>query len=135
VPLDVIPVEINEPFQARGALYISDNRVADFNSTGVVDIFVRRMFIRAGDNTILPPWAKFVRGIIDSPDLQPTAARDNIQRNNPAFEFLQKRLGELIVERLTYLAKKEPNKFKQINIWITTTLKGWHIFMMTFSSR
>jgi len=122
VPLDVIPVEINEPYQARGALYISDNRVADFNSTGVVDIFVRRMFIRAGDNTILPPWAKFIRGIIDSPDLQPTAARDNIQRNNPAFEFLQKRLGELIVERLAYLAKQEPNKFKQINIAILIEL-------------
>lgn len=128
VPLDVIPVEINEPYQARGALYISDNRVADFNSTGVVDIFVRRMFIRAGDNTILPPWAKFIRGIIDSPDLQPTAARDNIQRNNPAFEFLQKRLGELIVERLAYLAKKEPNKFKQINIWHHYHLKGMAYF-------
>ncbi|MEH2306657.1 heat shock protein Hsp90 family protein [Nostoc sp.] len=126
--LDLIPVEINEPFQARGVLYISDSRVADFNSTGVVDIFVRRMFIRAGDNTILPPWAKFIRGIIDSPDLQPTAARDNIQRNNPAFEFLQKRLGELIVERLAYLAQKEPNKFKQINIWHHYHLKGMAYF-------
>ena len=130
--LDLIPIEINEPFQARGVLYISDNRVADFNSTGIVDIFVRRMFVRSGDNTILPPWAKFVRGIIDSPDLQPTAARDNIQRNNPAFEFLQKRLGELIVERLSYLAQKEPNKFKQINVWHHYHLKGMALFYDDF---
>jgi molecular chaperone HtpG len=124
VPLDVIPIEINEPFKARGALYISDRHVADINTTGVIDIFVRRMFIRANDNTFLPPWAKFVRGIIDSPDLPPTAARDNILRNHPSFEFMQKRLGELIVERLAYLSQKEPNKFKQINLWHHYHLKG-----------
>jgi molecular chaperone HtpG len=124
VPLDIIPIEINEPFKARGALYISDRHIPDVNTTGVIDIFVRRMFIRANDNTFLPPWAKFVRGIIDSPDLQPTAARDNIQRNHPSFEFLQKRLGELIVERLSYLAIQEPNKFKQIILWHHYHLKG-----------
>jgi molecular chaperone HtpG len=124
VPLDVIPIEINESFKARGALYISDRHVPDINTTGVIDIFVRRMFIKANDNTLLPPWAKFVRGIIDSPDMLPTAARDNIQRNDPSFEFLQKRLGELIVERLAYLSQKEPNKFKQINLWHHYHLKG-----------
>jgi Molecular chaperone, HSP90 family len=128
IPLDVIPIEINEPYQARGALYISDRHVPDMNTTGVIDIFVRRMFVRADDNTLLPPWAKFVRGIIDSPDLQPTAARDNIQRKHESFDFFQKRLGELIVERLAYLAKQEPNKFKQINIWHHYHLKGMAYF-------
>ena len=132
IPLDVIPIEINEPFKARGALYISDRHVPDVNTTGVIDIFVRRMFVRANDNTFLPPWAKFVRGIIDSPDLEPTAARDNIQRNHPSFEFLQKRLGEIIVERLSYLAQKEPNKFRQINLWHHYHLKGMAFYYDDF---
>jgi molecular chaperone HtpG len=132
VPLDIIPIEINEPFKARGALYISDRHVPDVNTTGVVDIFVRRMFIRAGDNTLLPPWAKFVRGVIDSPDLQPTAARDNIQRSHPSFDFLQKRLGELIVERLSYLAQNERNKFRQINHWHHYHLKGMAYYHKDF---
>ncbi|MBD2681739.1 MULTISPECIES: ATP-binding protein [Nostoc] len=124
VPLDVIPVEMNEPFQAKGALYITDQRIPGFSTTGVVDIFVRRMFVKSGDTTLLPSWAKFICGVIDSPDLQPTAARDNIQRNNSVFDFLQKRLGELIVERLIYLAEKEPNTFRQINRWHHLHLKG-----------
>jgi molecular chaperone HtpG len=71
IPIDVIPIEIETPFRASGALYISDRHVPDVNTTGVIDIYVRRVFIRGNDNAFLPPWAKFVRGIIDSPDLQP----------------------------------------------------------------
>ena len=67
--------------------------------------------------------------MIDSPDLEPTAARDNIKRtNHPVFDFLQKRLGELIVERLIYLADHEPNKFRQINRWHHYHLKGMAYF-------
>jgi HSP90 family molecular chaperone len=135
VPLDIIPVEIDEPYHARGALYISDRHVPDVNTTGVVDIFVRRMFIRASDNTLLPPWAKFVRGVIDSSDLQPTTARDNIQRKHPSFDFLQRRLGDLVVERLIYLADHEPRKFQQINLWHHYHLKGMACFHDDFFER
>ena len=131
-PLDVIPIELDEPYRVRGALYISDQRRSDIWSTGVVDIFVRRMFIRANDDSFLPRWAKLVRGVIDSPDLQPTAARDNIRRDTPAFVFLQKRLGELIVERLSYLSSQEPSKFRQINRWHHENLKGMAFYYKEF---
>jgi hypothetical protein len=81
---------------------------------------------------LLPQWAKFVRGIIDSPDLEPTAARDNIRRNTPSFDFLQRKLGELIVERLIYLADHESNKFRQINWWHHYHLKGMAYFYDDF---
>ncbi len=122
--LDVIPVEIDEPYAARGALFISDRHVPDVNTGGVVDIFVRRMLIRSDDSTLLPPWAKFVRGVVDSHDLQPTAARDNIQRNHPSFAALQERLGDAIVGRLAFLAEFDPAKFTRINLWHHYHLKG-----------
>ncbi|MDQ3817019.1 MAG: ATP-binding protein [Acidobacteriota bacterium] len=130
--LDVIPVEISGEYEARGALFISDRYMPDIDTTGVVDIFVRRMLIRANDETILPPWAKFVRGVIDSPDLEPTAARDNIQRTHPSFEFLRARLGEIIVERLSYLAEFEPEKFERINLWHHYHLKGMAFYHEDF---
>lgn len=135
VPLDVIPVEINEPFQARGALYITDRNTPGMNTTGTVEIFVRRMFVKSGEMNLLPVWAKFIRGVLDSPDLQPTAARDNIQSNHPSFAFFQKRLGEIIVDRLTYLAEKEPNKFRRINQWHHYHLKGMAHYYDEFFDR
>ncbi|MEM9218509.1 MAG: ATP-binding protein [Cyanobacteria bacterium P01_F01_bin.150] len=128
IPIDVIPIELDSPYTARGAMYITNRRIPDGNTTGVMDIFVRRMFVREGDNTLLPSWAKFIRGIIDSPDLQPTAARDNIQRSHPAFDCLQRQLGELIIQRLSYLAQDEPRKFQKINHWHHYHLKGMACF-------
>ncbi|MEM9218027.1 MAG: ATP-binding protein [Cyanobacteria bacterium P01_F01_bin.150] len=128
IPIDVIPIELDSPYTARGAMYITNRRIPDVNTTGVMDIFVRRMFVREGDNTLLPPWAKFIRGIIDSPDLQPTAARDNIQRSSPSFEYLQQQLGDLILNRLSYLAQHEPRKFQKINHWHHYHLKGMAYF-------
>lgn len=123
----VIPVEIDGPCRARGALYISDQRVPDSNAFGVVDIFVRRMFVRSKDTDLLPTWAKFVRGLIDSPDLVPTAARDNVQRGDDAvYKTLQERLGKLIINYLTALAQepKLRHVFEKISLWHHYHLKG-----------
>jgi molecular chaperone HtpG len=100
-----------------------------------VDIYVRRMLIRASDDTLLPSWAKFVRGVIDTPDLQPTAARDQIQRTHPSFDYLQRRLGEIVVERLSFLAEFDPQKFARINLWHHYHLKGMAFYHDEFFER
>lgn len=51
--MDVFPVKIDtkaagKPVQARGVLYISNLHLAGLNSTGVVDIFVRKMLVQEG---------------------------------------------------------------------------------------
>ena len=128
--MDVFPVKIDtetekgEAVQARGVLYISNLHLAGLNSTGVVDIFVRKMLVKEGDATLLPTWAKFVRGVIDSPDLRPTAGRDNVNQEDAAFKAIQKALGDVIIDRLSYLAENRPDKFAYINQWHHDHLKG-----------
>jgi molecular chaperone HtpG len=129
--LDVIPINIEENhpvtgqlIRVSGALYISDQHTPGFGRGGVVDIFIRRMFIRSNDNELLPSWAKFINGIIESPDLIPTAARDNVIKEKSIYPFIQGRLGDLIVERLQFLAEREKIKFKKINWWHHYHLKG-----------
>lgn len=135
VPLEVIPVEIEEPVRARGALYISDRRIPDMNTAGVVDIFVRRMFVRGDDAELLPPWAKFVRGLIECPDLQPTAGRDNIRRDDWAYKALRDRIADLIVGRLCWLADERPLRFREINRWHHYHLKGMALLHNDFFAR
>ena len=135
IPLDIIPICITEPYHAEGVIYISDRHIFSMDNTGVMDIYVRRMFVRANDNEFLPEWAKFVRGVIDSSDLEPTAARDNIKRNTPAYNFLKQALGEIIVQRLIYLYEKEPAKFRQINTWHHHHLKGMAFYYDEFFNK
>lgn len=127
--IDVFPVEIDttaagKPVRARGVLYISNQHLAGLNSTGTVDIFVRKMLVKEGDTNLLPTWAKFVRGVIDSPHLRPTAGRDNVNQEDPAFHAIQDALGNVIVERLAYLAEYRSDKFAFINQWHHDHLKG-----------
>jgi len=127
--MDVFPININKQvegkhYRAQGVLYISNQHLAGLNSTGTLDIFVRKMLVKEGDTSLLPTWAKFVRGVVDSPDLSPTAGRDNINQENTAFKVIQAELGAKIIERMEYLAENRPDKFSYINQWHHDHLKG-----------
>ena len=130
--LDVFPFIISGPYQAKGILYISDRHVADINTGGFLDIFIRHMLVKQADTSLLPSWAKFIRGVIDSPDLKPTAARDNIQSSDSSFQYIREKLGEIIVKRLTYLAQNNPERFRTINEWHHYHLKGMAFFNEEF---
>lgn len=130
--LDVFPFEIDGPYRAKGILYISDRHIADVNTGGLLDVFIRRMLVKRADSSLLPPWAKFIRGVIDSPDLKPTAARDNIQSSDKSFEYIRQELGHVIMERIAYLAKVRPDRFRTINEWHHYHLKGMAFFYDEF---
>ncbi len=121
-PLHIIPIRSKSP-QAYGALYISDRHISVLNTTGVVDIFQERMAIRMKDQEILPEWAKFIYGIIDSPDLHPTAARDNVIKDDVYFR-LRKVMGDLIIQSIMELSKTDKSKFFRICKWHHYHLKG-----------
>ncbi len=127
--MDVFPIQIGkteqdgQTYRAKGVLYITKKGATG----GSLDIFVRKMLVKERDTTLLPSWAKFIRGIIDSPDLTPTAGRDNVNQDNTAFKVIQRELGELIIQRLTYLAENSPDKFTYINSCHNEHLKSMAI--------
>lgn len=138
--MDVFPININKQvegkdYRAQGVLYISNQHLAFLNSTGTLDIFVRKMLVKEGDTSLLPTWAKFVRGVVDSPDLSPTAGRDNINQENTAFKVIQAELGVKIIERLEYLAENRLDKFSYINQWHHDHLKGMAMVNEDFFSQ
>lgn len=127
--IDVFPIKINKQaenrtYRANGVLFITNKKFNNTASVGTLDIYIRKMLVKTSDTILLPSWAKFTRGIIDSPDLKPTAGRDNINQDSTAFHVLQTELGNQIIERLTYLAEHQPDKFEFINISHHDHLKG-----------
>ncbi len=115
IPLDVMPVDIAVPgCVARGVLYISSEQMPQLDSAGVVDVYVRRVLVVGRDSTILPRWARFVSGVIDSPDLKTSASRENLQREDPTFQTIQRQLGDIILARLRWLAQNQPRRFERI---------------------
>jgi molecular chaperone HtpG len=122
-PLEVIPVDIEAPYPVKGVLYISDRNLPNVDTPGIVDIYQARMFIKEGDRNLLPSWAKFVRGVIDSPALTPTAARDAVQEDH-AHSGIRAALGRLIIQTLQRIAHDEPARFRRLVEWHHYALKG-----------
>src|SRR2546426_5416859 len=81
------------------------------------------MFITGNNRDMLPNWAKFMRGVIDSPDLTPTASRDAIQIDTTARE-IKEALGDLIVHHLHKMAERTPEHFERIMEWHSFHVKG-----------
>ncbi len=129
--LEIIPVELKVPYQVNGVLFISDRHVPDVNTTGMLDIYQSRMFVTNNNRDMLPPWAKFVRGLIDSPALNLTASRDAIQLNTIARE-IREALGMVVIEHLIQMAKNSPKRFEDIMEWHSYHIKGMAITYDSF---
>ena len=122
-PLSTIPIHLTSPYKVDGVLYVSDNRIPDVNTTGLVDIYQSRMFVMEANRDMLPLWAKFVRGIIDSPALTLTASRDAVQQDAVQKE-IKEQLGEAIIQHLMKFSKEDPIKFQRLCDWHHYHLKG-----------
>jgi molecular chaperone HtpG len=108
----------------RGVLAVTDRRTPDVNARGTVDVYVNRMFIGAANREILPPWAKFLQGVLECNELTPNAARDNV-RHNAALGAVQRALGDLVVRELTRLSEESRRSFTEIMRW-----HSYHVLAM-----
>jgi HSP90 family molecular chaperone len=108
--LEIIP--INEP-EAQGLLYITRMRVVGRNAPRTVRLFLKRMFLREGAEDLLPEWASFVNGLLNTTALQPNAARDNYVEDSNS-RALRKKLGALVIAHLEELKSSNASRLSEI---------------------
>lgn len=79
---------------------------------GHVRLYVRRVFI-TDEAQILPPWLRFVRGVVDSEDLPLNISREMLQ-NNPVLAQIRKGLAKRILSDLSKLADKDTETYEKV---------------------
>ncbi len=114
--LEVIPVreQGEHGVDAQGLLYITRTRVVGRDAPRTVRVFLKRMFLCEDAKELLPPWATFVNGILNTRDLKPNAARDNFAREDEGYRRLRDRLGDIIVAHFEHLRDAEPQRLSEI---------------------
>nr|VFJ45025.1 MAG: molecular chaperone HtpG [Candidatus Kentron sp. FM]VFJ45504.1 MAG: molecular chaperone HtpG [Candidatus Kentron sp. FM]VFK06700.1 MAG: molecular chaperone HtpG [Candidatus Kentron sp. FM] len=111
------------PLRVSGLLFvpaISFELARDF---GELDIHISRMFIKANDKELLPGWARFVKGVIDTPDLTPTLSRGELI-GDANYRRLQEWLGALIIAWLDNLQEHDPERLKLLVGSYNNTIKA-----------
>ena len=78
-----------------------------------IKLYVRRVFIRDDTEHLLPPWLRFVRGVIDSNDLPLNISREILQHNK-TIDAIRAGCTKKILGLLKDMAAKEAEKYKQV---------------------
>ncbi len=122
-PLDVIPVRIEKPVAIQGALYVSPQRTPGFSDDAVVAVTIGRMVISRRIHELIPPWASFLRGVLELPSCSPTASREDLVRD-ANFANVQATLSNHIYDHFGKLASKQPKRLEAIISWHRFTIAG-----------
>ncbi|MBN2653075.1 MAG: molecular chaperone HtpG [Spirochaetales bacterium] len=77
-----------------------------------VKLYVKRVFITDDNKELLPPYLRFVRGIIDSEDLPLNVSREILQQNRVMASIKNKAVKKILSE-IKELADKDAEKFKE----------------------
>ena len=108
----------------RGFLFVPAESVASIKEYGNVAVYIRGMAICDADKDLLPPWARFVRGVIDCPSLQPTASREAVHQDD-AFESVQRLIANQLSVGLHKLQVCDPDTWHRIAFGHGDVIMGW----------
>jgi len=105
-----------------GLLYVPSLRPWDLydpERKNALRLYVKKVFITDSIDTLMYPWLRFVRGIVDSQDLPLNISREMLQ-SNPILNKIRNGLTKKILSEIDKLAKDNEETF----------LSLWHQFGM-----
>jgi molecular chaperone HtpG len=126
LPLEHVTTEDGKTIPLNGVLYIPPTSIISIREYGNVIVYVRHMLITENEGDLLPPWARFVSGIIDCPMLNPTASREAL-RHDEIYTIVREALGKALLAHFTYLSEHAPLDWSAIIQAHTDLIKGWAI--------
>ena len=75
-----------------------------------VKLYVKRVFITDHETGLVPPWLRFLRGIVDSEDLPLNISRDKLQ-DNPVTAKIRGGIVKRVLDELEKRAKNDAESF------------------------
>jgi molecular chaperone HtpG len=75
-----------------------------------VHLFVKRVFILEDCDELIPPWLRFIRGVVDSEDLPLNVSRELLQ-DSSVVRTIRKQVIKKTLDRIEELAQNEPASY------------------------
>lgn len=104
---------LNWQSDLTGMLWVQDGATYGTSDNRNLSVFLRGMLLDDNARELLPSWAGFVGGVIESKLLVPTASREDLQRDKN-FTAAQHLLNEALIQGLSDIAKKQPEAWRRV---------------------
>ncbi|WP_371497898.1 ATP-binding protein [Kitasatospora sp. NBC_00374] len=113
-PLTAFPVEpVEGRTDAAGLLWVQDGGTYGSSDNRDLSVYLRGMLLSEDARDLLPSWAGFIGGVVESSRLTPTASREDLQRDDH-YRALQQALTDAIVDGLYETARLHPAAWRRI---------------------
>jgi molecular chaperone HtpG len=116
-PLLRVQAKIEGTLEYRILLYIPERMPYDLLYAQQalqhgLHLYIKRIFIMDNCQDLLPPYFRFVRGVVDSEDLPLNISRELLQENR-LVQRMNKGIVAKLLQELQHLQEKEPEKYQQ----------------------
>ncbi|MDB4942907.1 MAG: htpG [Labilithrix sp.] len=107
----------------RGLLWIQDGATFGTSDNRNLSVFVRGMLLDDDARELLPDWAGFASGVIESQELVPTASREDLQRDEN-WSRAAASVKAALIDGLEGIARREPESWRRVLVRHNEALLG-----------
>ncbi|MFE9427145.1 ATP-binding protein [Kitasatospora sp. NPDC006697] len=113
-PLTAFPLRpADEATDAVGLLWVQGGGSYGSSDNRDLAVYLRGMLLAEDARDLLPSWAGFIGGVVESNRLTPTASREDLQRDEH-YRALQRALTEAVIDGLYETARLHPAAWRRI---------------------
>jgi molecular chaperone HtpG len=124
-PLKTIHYKAEGTFEFTSILYIPSQKPFnyDYRDRKIgLNLYVKRVFIKGSCEELLPPYLRFVQGMVDSDDLSLNVSREILQQDRQIIR-IKKALTSKILSSLKELLESDRSAYENFWLQFGTTLK------------
>lgn len=110
-----VHLSIDAPVQYRALVYVPDTLSDEILYSGRemgIDLYASKVRIQERNQDLLPPYLRFLRGLVDTEDLPLNVSRETVQQN-PLLRRLNNSLTSRILRELKTLAEDDPALYEK----------------------
>jgi molecular chaperone HtpG len=115
-PARTIHIAAEGAMEFRALLFIPEKRGFDWmtgpEKKSSIDLYVRRVLITQDCEEVIPPYLRFIRGVVDSSDLPLNVSRETLQ-HNPLLARIKSNLVNRILKTLEEMKDTEYDKYEK----------------------
>ncbi|MBF0443940.1 MAG: molecular chaperone HtpG, partial [Oligoflexales bacterium] len=126
-PLETIHFQAEGTNEFSALLYIPSTVPMDYNqreSKIGPSLYIKRVFITANCEDLMPIYMRFVKGVVDSSDLPLNISREILQKDRQILQIKKALVGKLLKHFKTMLEKNRETYEKFWNIFGSTLKEG-----------
>ncbi len=124
-PAKTLHFHVEGKTEFRALLFIPAKKSFGFDfeePKGGLKLYAQRVLIMERCEDLLPAYLRFVKGVVDSPDLPLNVSRELLQQN-PHLDTIRKNVVRNVLGGLAGLLNTEPDKYREFYKGLGATLK------------